>query len=145
MDIVLRAAIMFVVVLAITRAIGRRELNSMEPFDLILLVVIGDLIQQGITQSDQSLTGALLVVSTIAVLTVLFSYVSFRVPALRPILDGDPIVLIEDGRLIDRNLRRERLTPEEVAAEARLQQVGDLSEVRWAILETNGRISFVTT
>ena len=144
MDIVLRAAIMFVVVLVITRAIGRRELSSMEPFDLILLVVIGDLIQQGITQSDQSLTGAVLVVSTIAVLTVASSWLSFRVPWTRPILDGDPIVLVEDGELIQRNLRRERLTEGEIAAEARLQQIADLSTVRWAILETNGRISFVT-
>ena len=57
MDLVLRTAFVFVLILVVTRAVGRRELSSMEPFDLILLVVIGDLVQQGVTQSDYSLTG----------------------------------------------------------------------------------------
>lgn len=117
MDLVLRAPIVFVP----TRAVGRRELGTMEPFDLILLVVIGDLVQQGVTQSDYSLTGTAAVISVIAVMSVLLSYLSFKVPRLRPILDGEP--LVEDGRVIDRNLRRQRLTVSEVAAEARLQQI----------------------
>jgi uncharacterized membrane protein YcaP (DUF421 family) len=143
MDLVIRAVIAFLFVLLLTRIIGRRELSSMEPFDLILLVVLGDLLQQGITQSDYSITGALLVVSTFGLLTVAVSYVSFRVPKLRPLLDGEPIVLIQDGKPIEANLHRERLTLEEVAAEARLQQIDTLEKVRWAILETNGSISFI--
>lgn len=144
MDIVLRATIAFVFIWVITRVVGRRELSSMEPFDLILLVVTGDLIQQGVTQSDYSTTGALLVITTFALLTVATSYLSFRFRRLRPLLEGEPLVLIENGQLIDGNLRRERLTHEEVAAEARLSQIGDLSDVRFAVLETNGKISFVT-
>jgi uncharacterized membrane protein YcaP (DUF421 family) len=57
---------------------------------------------------------------------------------------GEPIVLIEDGRLVEPNLRRRRLTREEIGAEARLEGISSLADVRWAILETNGRISFVT-
>src|SRR5437867_13291741 len=133
MDLVLRAIVAFLFVLLLTRIIGRRELSSMEPFDLILLVVLGDLLQQGITQSDYSITGALLVVSTFGLLTVAVSYVSFRVPQLRPVLDGEPIVLIQDGKPIEANLHRERLTLQEVAAEARLQQIESLEQVRWAI------------
>jgi uncharacterized membrane protein YcaP (DUF421 family) len=144
MDLVLRAVVIFFVILLITRAVGRRELSSMEPFDLILLVVIGDLVQQGVTQSDYSLTGSIIVLATIALLTVLTSYASFRVPVLRPVLEGDPIVLIAHGDILDRNLRRERLTRAEIAAEARQQQIADLSDVRYAVLETNGRISFIT-
>ena len=68
MDLVLRTIFAFVLILVITRAVGRRELSSMEPFDLILLVVIGDLVQQGVTQSDYSLTGATTVIVTMAVL-----------------------------------------------------------------------------
>lgn len=143
MDIALRAIVVFALLLVITRAVGRRELGSMEPFDLILLVVIGDLIQQGVTQSDYSLTGTLIVLGVIATLTVLTSYVSFRVPRLRTVLEGEPIVLVEHGQVIDRNLRRERMTHEELAAEARLQQVADLAHVRLAVLETSGRISFI--
>ena len=74
MDIVIRAAIIFAFVFLLTRLLGRRELNSLEPFDLILLVVTGDLVQQGVTQNDQSLTGAMLAISTIGLLTVALSY-----------------------------------------------------------------------
>lgn len=143
MDIVIRAGVAFLFLLLLTRVVGRRELSSMEPFDLILLVVIGDLIQQGVTQSDYSLTGAMLVVATFAVLTVAVSYLGFRVKPLRRVLEGEPLVLIEDGRPIEQNIHRERLTLEEVAAEARGQQIASLEDVRWAILETNGSISFI--
>jgi uncharacterized membrane protein YcaP (DUF421 family) len=143
MDIVIRAAVIFVFLYGLMRMLGRRELSSMEPFDIILLVVVGDLVQQGVTQSDYSVTGALLAISTIALLTVLVSWTSLRVPRLRPILAGEPIVLIEDGEVIEKNLRRQRLTVEEIESEARLEQIRSLEEVRWAILETNGKISFV--
>lgn len=143
MDIVIRAAVIFLFIFTLTRMLGRRELNSLEPFDLILLVVTGDLVQQGITQSDYSVTGALLAVSTIGLLTVAFSYLNYRFRRLRPVLAGEPIVLVEDGEPIEDNVRRQRLTVEEIEAEARLSQISSLADVRWAILETNGRISFV--
>jgi uncharacterized membrane protein YcaP (DUF421 family) len=145
MDIVIRSAAVFVAIYVLTRVIGRRELSSMEPFDLILLVVIGDLIQQGVTQSDYSISGTFLAVATFALLTVGASYLSFRFRRLRPALDGEPIVLVEHGRPIEGNLRRERITMEELAAEARLQQIASIDEVRWAVLETNGSISFIPT
>ena len=143
MDIVPRAAIAFLFIFLLTRIVGRRELSTMEPFDLILLVVLGDLVQQGVTQSDYSLTGLVLAAGTMALLTVLVSYVSFRFPRVRPLLDGQPIVVIQDGKVLDANLRRERLTKAELALEARLQQIESLDQVSWAILETSGQISFV--
>jgi uncharacterized membrane protein YcaP (DUF421 family) len=142
-DIVPRAAIAFLFIFLLTRIVGRRELSSMEPFDLILLVVLGDLVQQGVTQSDYSLTGLVLAAGTMALLVVLVSYVSFRFPRLRPLLDGEPIVVIQDGKVLEANLRRERLTKAELALEARLQQIESLDQVSWAILETSGQISFV--
>ncbi|MEA2246978.1 MAG: hypothetical protein QOH46_1507 [Solirubrobacteraceae bacterium] len=144
MDLVYRTAFAFVLIFLVTRAVGRRELSSMEPFDVILLVVIGDLVQQGVTQSDQSLTGATTVIATLALLTVATAWLSFRFRRLRPVLEGEPILLVADGRPIERNLRRERLTLDEIAAEARLQQINSLDQVRFAVLETNGRISFAT-
>jgi uncharacterized membrane protein YcaP (DUF421 family) len=143
MDIVVRAVFGFLFVLILTRVMGRRELSSMEPFDLILLIVLGDLIQQGVTQSDYSFTGLLLTGGTFTLLTVAVSYLVFRVRPLRRVFEAEPLVLVEDGRVIDRNLRRERMTPEEVAAEARLQQIPSLRNVRWAVLESNGKISFI--
>ena len=143
MDIALRAAIAFCFIFFLTRVVGRRELGSMEPFDLILLVVLGDLIQQGVTQSDYSVTGLLVAASTMAILTVLFSYLSYRFPRLRPTLDGEPIVIVHDGQPIETNLRRERLSLDEVRAQARLQQIESLDEVKLAVLETSGQISFI--
>jgi|SRR6476659_5516126 uncharacterized membrane protein YcaP (DUF421 family) len=143
MDIALRATFAFFFVFLITRVVGRRELGSLEPFDLILLIVLGDLIQQGITQSDYSVTGLVVAVTTMALLTVLVSYVSYRFPRLRPVLEGEPVVIIHDGRPVERNLERERLTLDEVMAEARLQQIASLDGIKWAVLETSGQISFI--
>jgi uncharacterized membrane protein YcaP (DUF421 family) len=144
MDLVFRTVFVFVLIFVVTRAVGRRELSSMEPFDMILLVVIGDLVQQGVTQSDYSLTGATTVIATLALLTVLTAWLSFRVRRLRPLLEGDPVVMVVDGRVHERNLRRERMTVEELEAEARQQQIGSLDDVRFAVLETSGKISFAT-
>ena len=143
MDLVIRAAVAFFFVFMLTRVIGRRELSSLEPFDLILLVMIGDLVQQGVTQNDFSVTGAILVGGTIGLLTVAVSYVNFRFPRLRPALEGEPVIVVEDGKPIERNLRRNRITLEELAAAARQQQIASLGEVRWGVLETNGQLSFI--
>ena len=143
MDLVIRAAVAFLFVYLLTRVIGRRELSSMQPFDLIMLVMIGDLVQQGVTQNDFSVTGALLVGSTIALMTVVVSYTSFKFPRLRPVLDGEPVIVVEDGTPIERNLRRNRITLDELAAAARENGIGSLGAVKWAVLETNGRISFL--
>ena len=143
MDLVLRATIAFFFILLLTRIVGRRELVTLEPFDLILLVVLGDLIQQGVTQSDYSVTGLILAAGTIALLTVAVSYVSFRFPRTRSLLEGQPIVVVQDGNVLEKNLRRERLTREELAEAARLQQIPSLQQVSWAILEKSGQISFI--
>jgi uncharacterized membrane protein YcaP (DUF421 family) len=143
MDIVIRAAIAFSFVFLLTRIVGRRELSSLEPFDLIMLIMMGDLVQQGVTQSDYSVTGIFLAAGTLALMTVLVSYLSFRFKRLRPILDGEPLVIVQDGKPIDGNLKRERLTIEEVAQEARIQQIASLDNIEWAVLERTGEISFI--
>jgi uncharacterized membrane protein YcaP (DUF421 family) len=144
MDLVLRTIFVFVLILVVTRAVGRRELSSMEPIDLILLVVIGDLVQSGVTQSDYSLTGTTIVIITMALLVVGTAWVGFRFQRLRPILEGEPIILVADGRVLEKNLRRQRMTLEELGAEARLSQIGSLEDVRYAVLESNGKVSFLT-
>jgi uncharacterized membrane protein YcaP (DUF421 family) len=143
MDLVIRATVVFFFIFLITRIVGRRELSNMEPFDLIMLVVIGDLVQQGITQSDNSVTGALTVIATIALLSVFVAWVAFRFKRVRLVTDGEPIILVREGEVIEHNLRRERLTVEEVEAEARMQQIESIDGIRWAILETDGQISCV--
>ena len=143
MDIVLRAAVVFFFIFFITRVVGRRELSSLEPFDLILLVVTGDLIQQGVTQFDYSVTGALTAISTIAVLTVFVSWISFRFRRVRHALDGQPVVLVMDGKVLEGNLKRERMHRDELEMEARLQGHESIEDLKLAILETGGKVSCI--
>src|SRR5436305_12282610 len=97
MDLVVRATVVFFFIYLITRIAGRRQLSELEPFDVILLVVLGDLVQQGITQSDESVTGTLIVISTVTLLSVTVSWISFRSGRVRLVTQGEPIAIIENG------------------------------------------------
>src|SRR4051812_1662923 len=143
MDVALRALFLYAFVIFVMRVIGRRELSSLSAVDLVLLIVLGDSIQQGLTQDDYSVTGAVIAVGTIAVLQVIVSYSSFRFRWARSFLNGDPIVLVQDGEVIKRNLKRERITHEELAEQARGQQIAKLEDVQWAVFEPSGSISFI--
>jgi uncharacterized membrane protein YcaP (DUF421 family) len=143
MDIVLRSIVVFLFIWVLMRLVGRRELSNMQPFDLIIIIVIGDLVQQAATQQDMSVTGAILSAGTIGLLTVVFSWFSWRFPRVRPVLDGKPIVIVEDGKPLMDNMRRERVTIEELAAQARLKGIESLESVKWAVLETGGQVSFI--
>lgn len=143
MDIALRGIVLYAFIVLVMRVIGRRELSSMTPFDLVLVIILGDAVQQGLTQDDYSVTGAIIAIATIASLQVFTSYLSFRSRRLRKILEGEPIVLVDRGALVDKNMKRERLTADEVEEEMRQQQIASLDDVEWGILESNGSISFI--
>lgn len=143
MDLALRGIILYCFVVFVMRAVGRRELSSLTAVDLVLLIVMGDAIQQGLTQDDYSVTGAVIVVSTFAVMQVGAAYLGFRSRFFRLVLEGGPVVLVDNGELVERNLRRHRLTPADVAEEMRQQQIMSFADLRWAILEANGKISFI--
>src|SRR2546423_7504089 len=117
MDIALRAVFLYAFLVFLMRVIGRRELSSLSAVDLVLLIVLGDAIQQGLTQDDYSVTGAMLAVATIATLQVFTSYLSFRSRRARTVLEGHPIVVVDHGQVVQQNLKRERMTEDEVAEE----------------------------
>ena len=144
MDLVVRTVVIFLFIFLLMRIVGRRELSNLEPFDLILLVVLGDSVQQGVTQDDYSVTGALIVISVFALMQLGVSFLNFRFPRLRPLLDGQPLVLVENGKTIDKNLRRERMTVDDLMEQARSQQIDSLDKVKWAVLETSGEVSFIS-
>jgi uncharacterized membrane protein YcaP (DUF421 family) len=143
MDIVLRAAFVYAFITFLLRIVGRRELSSMGPSDLIMLVVMGDLIQNGVTQSDYSLTGVVLATSTLALCSVATSLVVFKWKIASKIIEGDPLIIVQDGKPLERNLKSERLTVDDVMEEARGQQIERLDEVKWAVLEASGQITFI--
>jgi uncharacterized membrane protein YcaP (DUF421 family) len=143
MDIALRATVIFIALYLLVRLMGKRELGQMTPFELIVLVVIGDLIQQGVTQNDFSLTGAVIAISTIALLALLMSWASYLWPRAERMLEGEPRVIVRDGEVITGNLRRNRLTVAEIESEMRLAGIARMADVAWAILEPRGKISFI--
>ena len=143
MDIALRAIVLYVFLVLVMRVSGRRELSSLSPFDLILLIVLGDAVQQGLTQDDYSVTGAIIAVSTLAAMQVGSSYVSFRSRRVEKVLEGEPLVLVQDGRIVEEIARRERLTTSEILESMRSKQIARLDDVAWAIVETNGEINFI--
>lgn len=143
MDIVLRATAMFFIVFLLLRLMGKRELGQMAPFEIVVLVVMGDLIQQGITHNDFSITGATLAIVTFAFWGAVLGWLVYLFPRLKNSLEGEPCVIIRDGELIERSLHRDRMTRGEVESEMRLAGIGSISEVAWAILEPQGKISFI--
>jgi uncharacterized membrane protein YcaP (DUF421 family) len=142
-DIVLRAALAYVFILFLLRIIGRRELSTLTPSDLVLLVVMGDLIQNGVTQSDQSVTGVFLAVSTFALLTVAVSVLTYKSRRAQTLIEGVPMILVQDGKPVEKNLRSERLNIDAVAEEARGQGIERLDEIKWCVLESSGSMSFI--
>jgi uncharacterized membrane protein YcaP (DUF421 family) len=143
MDIAIRAAVIFVVLYLLVRLMGKRELAQLTPFELIVLIVIGDLIQQGVTQNDFSVTGAIIAISTIAFLAIAMSWATYLWPTAERLLEGEPRVIVRDGEILESNLRRNRLTRAEIESEMRLAGIGKLSDVAWAILEPRGKISVI--
>jgi uncharacterized membrane protein YcaP (DUF421 family) len=145
MEIALRAVVMFLFILVITRAMGKKELSQLTAFELILLITMGDLIQQGVTQEDQSITGAVLAVGTMALLVVILSAAQYRWSRTRNVIRGLPVVVLRNGRPVEEALRLERLRLEEIKEGAREQGIADLAEVKLAILEPDGKLSFIQT
>ena len=143
MDIVLRASIVFLFLLVFMRALRKRSLAEMSPLQMIVLVVIGDLVQQGVTQEDYSLTGVLLAVGTFGFWITILDLITWRSGRLRRLVEGVPMVIIEHGKAVEKTLRLELIPWEEVLESARQEGIDDIGNVRLGVLEVSGRMSFI--
>jgi uncharacterized membrane protein YcaP (DUF421 family) len=144
MEIVIRASILYLLIWILIRAMGKRELSEMSAFELVLLVTIGDLVQQGVTQEDYSITGAFLAIGTLGFWILVWSYVSFRFKRTRRVIEGNAVVVIHEGRVQQEALRIERVTVDELLDAAREQGISDLRRVKFGVLEAGGKFSFLT-
>ena len=145
MEIVVRALVVFLFLWVVTRAVGRSTLGELSTFELLLYVVMGDLVQQAVTQQDYSVTGGLLAVATFALLTVAISWLQWRFPRMRAQVTGRPVLVFADGRPLEGGMRRQRLTVADLLVAAREQGIRRTSEIDYAVLEADGRISFFTS
>ena len=144
MEIVYRALFMFVFLWVITRVVGRSTLGELSTFELLLYVTMGDLVQSAVTQQDFSITGGVLAVSVFALLTVGISFVNWRWPRARPVVQGMPIIVVADGEPATAAMRKERLSIDDLMIAAREEGIARFSDIKIAVLEVNGRISFFT-
>jgi uncharacterized membrane protein YcaP (DUF421 family) len=143
MELVVRATVVFWFLWLVVRGTGKRSLAELTPLDLLLIVVIGDFVQQGVTQEDMSITGALVSVSVFVVWTLLADALGRRWPKASTILAGDPVLVVKDGEALTDRLRRERVSMADLEEAARMEGFANLSDVAFGVLETDGRISFV--
>jgi uncharacterized membrane protein YcaP (DUF421 family) len=143
MEIIVRATVLFFFLWMLTRALGKRELSEMTAFELLLLVVVGDFIQQGVTQEDMSITGAMLAVGTLGAWIVVFSWLGFRFKRAREVIEGVPVVVVRDGRPVEPALKLERVVLDEVLESARNQGISNLRDIQLGILEPDGKFSFL--
>lgn len=144
MEIVFRALVVFLFLWLVTRIVGRSTLGEISTFQLIVFITMGDLVQQSVTQQDYSVTGSMLAVSTFTLLTILISWANTRWRRARPVTQGIPVLLVVDGEPQLDMMRRERLSIDDLYSEARQDGIERLSDVRLAVLETNGQVSFFT-
>ncbi|TXG91175.1 DUF421 domain-containing protein [Rhodococcus rhodnii] len=144
MELVVRAVIVFFFLWAVTRLVGRSTVGELSTFQLVLFIVMGDLVQQGVTQQDYSVTSAVLAVGVFALLTLALSWTNARFPRTRGVTQGIPVVIVENGTPVAKRLRSERMSIDDLRADARQHGIRDLADVEIAILETNGRVSFFT-
>jgi uncharacterized membrane protein YcaP (DUF421 family) len=141
---IFHAAAVYIVLLVIFRVAGKRTLNDMTTFDLVLVLIISEAVQQGLVGEDYSLTNAFLLVATLVAIDVLLSLLKHRFPAFGKALDGRPVVIVRDGELLERVAAKERVDEEDVMSAARcLHGLEHMAQIKHAVLEAGGKISVI--
>ena len=144
MDAVVRAVMIYVFLLVLMRISGRRTMAQMTPFDLVLLLIVAEATQQGLLGNDFSITNAFLVITTLIGLDVLVTGLTHRSQWLDRWVNALPIVLIEDGKVIDDRLMKARVDREDILEQARATQgIERMEQIKCAVLERSGGISIV--
>ncbi|HZS59247.1 MAG TPA: YetF domain-containing protein [Gemmatimonadaceae bacterium] len=138
-----RTALTYVVLLAGLRVLGKRDLSQLTPFEAILLFLIPQLFRNYLVGQDDSLLTALVAATTLLALVYVTSALAFSSPRLKGLVASDPSVLVRDGLLVEREMQRERIGPEDIDAALRQHGVEHLSQVKLAMLEADGSISII--
>lgn len=144
MESVVRGAAIYLILLAIMRISGRRTMAQMTPFDFVLLLIIAETTQQALLGDDFSITNAILLIVTLFGIDIALSYVKTWIPGAGKLLDGVPTILMHDGKLDRRALKRSRMEESDILASARKTQgLENLGEIKHAVLEVDSGISVV--
>ena len=140
---VLRGVVVYLLVMALVRVSGKRALGQFTPFDLVLLILIGNAVQNGINGGDNSLTGAAVMASTLIVLNYAMAFVTSRSRRIERLVEGVPVVLARNGKVYEQALRQQLVSAADFHKALREHDITSVSQVALALLETNGSISIV--
>ncbi len=140
---VLRSVIIYLFLLAAFRLAGKRQLGQMTAFDLVVLLIISNVVQNALIGNDNSLGGGLIGATVILILNGIVAWLTSRYKQVERVVELSPTILVKHGRILRANLRREQLSMAELRADLRQQGVSSLNDVRYAILEENGRLSVI--
>jgi len=140
---ILRSVVVYLFLLVAFRLTGKRQVGQLTPFDLVLLLLISNVVQNAVIGNDNSLGGGLLGAATILLLNLLVVEITYRSKRLRRLLEATPTILVHNGKVLHQNLARERVTMEDLLAALRRNGVADIAHVRIAMLEENGGISVI--
>ena len=144
MDSIIRALVVYLVLLVVFRIAGKRSLAQITTFDFILLLIIAEAIQPALTGEDNSMTNSLLLVLTLFVVDIGLSLLKQRSPALDKLIDDVPLILVVDGKPIEERMRNARVDEGDVLASARLTQgLERMEQIKYAVLEQSGGISII--
>jgi len=142
-EIILRSFVVYVFLLLLLRITGKRQVGQLAPFDLVLLLVLSNAVQNAMNGGDNSLIGGVLSASTLVLLNFMLGLATYRNKALEALVEGRPQVLIHNGTLYSKVLKQARLTTHELHAALRREGCSDVSDCRYAVLENNGSITVV--
>jgi len=144
MESILRAGVIYVFLLVVFRIAGKRSLAQITTFDFVLLLIIGEATQQALLGDDYSVVNACIVIATLILLEITLSHVAARFPAVDRAVEGLPLIVVDNGKLLNDRLRRERLDQSEILAAAReLHGLERLEDIKYAVLERSGGITIV--
>ena len=142
-EIIVRTVVVYWVVLFLLRIAGKRELGQMTPFDLVVILVIANAVQNAMTGGDNSLIGGVIAAATLTAVNIAVERWGDRIPLLRRALASEPTLLLQDGKIIADHLKREHIEVEEVEMAARQHGIAELKDVAAAVLEEDGSISII--
>jgi uncharacterized membrane protein YcaP (DUF421 family) len=143
MELFLRATVIYWFLWVVIRGTGKRSLAELTPLDLLLIVILGDFVQQGVTQEDMSITGAMIAVSVFVLWTLLADRWGRHSKTASRVLASEPVIILRSGEPVMSRLDQERVTLDELKEAARIEGYGDLSQIEVGVLESDGRFSFI--
>lgn len=143
MEIVIRIALIYIFLLVALRLMGKREFGQLSPFELVTLLIIPEILTEAVSMGEKSMTLAIVGIATLLTMVYLTSTLAYRFPAFERVTDSEPVLLVHHGDLVPSALHHERVSPEEILSEMHKAGLERMEQVKWGVLEPDGKISFV--